>query len=85
MREHVARFLQAFCEHYRDSGAIESVLLGSHRATTAKPSTPRRGNDWTANTHGKYHTHGGYWAGDPHAIASFRRWLRNKYETDEKL
>lgn len=84
MREHVARFLKAFCERYRDSGVIESILLGvtgNYGETIYLAS----GNDWTAGTHGEYHTHAGFWAGDPYAVEDFRRWLREKYETNDKL
>ena len=84
MREHVARFLKAFCEHYRDSGTIESILLGI-TGNYGEAIYVATGNDWTADRHGKYHTHAGFWAGDPYAIQSFRAWLRKKYTTDKKL
>ena len=84
MREHVSRFLQAFCEHYRDSGAIESILLGI-TGNYGEAIYVATGNDWTADRHGRYHTHAGFWAGDPHAVRSFRAWLREKYATDESL
>ena len=84
MREHVARFLKAFCEHYRDTGAIESILLGI-TGNYGEAIYVATGNDWTADRHGKYHTHAGFWAGDPYAVQSFRDWLRKKYTTDENL
>src|SRR4051794_26939796 len=28
MRRHVAEFIKAFCDHYRDTGTIEAMLLG---------------------------------------------------------
>lgn len=84
MREHVASFLKAFCEHYRDTGTIESILLGV-TGNYGEAIYPASGNDWTADRHGKYHTHAGFWAGDPLAVASFRLWLTSKYETSAKL
>ena len=74
----VARFLKAFCDHYRDAGVIESILLGI-AGNYGEAIYPATGNDWTADIHGPYHTHAGYWAGDPFAVASFREWLRRKY------
>ena len=84
MRRHVARFIKAFCDHYRDSGTIESILLGV-TGNYGEAIYPVTGNDWTADVHGQYHTHPGFWAGDPYAVESFHAWIRNKYGTDEKL
>lgn len=78
LREHVARFIQAFCEHYRDTDIIESILLGI-TGNYGEAIYIASGNDWTANTHGEYHTHPGIWAGDPYARADFRRFLAEKY------
>lgn len=84
LREHLARFIQAFCEHYRGSGVVESILLGI-TGNYGEAIYIASGNDWTANTHGEYHTHSGFWAGDPLAMADFRRFLTEKYGTAEKL
>jgi hypothetical protein len=78
MKEHLARFLQAFAEHYRDSGVIDYILLGI-TGNYGEAIYVASGNDWTANTHGEYHTHAGLWAGDPFAVADFRRFLTGKY------
>lgn len=78
LRGHVTRFLQAFCEHYRDSGVIESILLGI-TGNYGEAIYVASGNDWTASTHGEYHTHAGFWAGDPFAVKSFQDWLEDKY------
>lgn len=78
LREHVARFIRAFCEHYRDTGVIESILLGI-TGNYGEAIYIATGNDWTADIYGPYHTHAGYWAGDPYAVKSFQQWLAKKY------
>ncbi|NLV45886.1 MAG: family 14 glycosylhydrolase [Candidatus Hydrogenedentes bacterium] len=84
LRGHVANFIQAFCEHYRDENIIESILLGI-TGNYGEAIYVASGNDWTANTHGEYHTHPGIWAGDPHAQADFRRFLSEKYSDIARL
>jgi hypothetical protein len=78
LKEHLARFLQAFAKHYRDAGVIDYILLGI-TGNYGEAIYIASGNDWTANTHGEYHTHAGIWAGDPFAVADFRRFLQEKY------
>jgi len=79
LRGHVSRFMKEFAAHYEPMGVIESVLLGitGNYGEAIYPATS--GEDWTSRTHGKYHSHPGYWAGDQHAVRSFQRWLKNKY------
>jgi len=84
LRRHVSRFIQAFCEHYRNSGVIESILLGI-TGNYGEAIYPVSGNDWTADIHGNYHSHPGIWAGDPFAIADFRKWLTTRYGNTEAL
>ncbi|HEX8523185.1 MAG TPA: family 14 glycosylhydrolase [Tepidisphaeraceae bacterium] len=84
MRQHVADFIKAFCDHYRDTGTIESILLGV-TGNYGEAIYPATGNDWTSGVHGKYHTHPGYWANDPFAVTSFRDWLTAKYGASPKL
>lgn len=78
LRQHVARFIRAFCDHYRSSGVIEALLLGI-TGNYGEAIYPATGNDWTADVHGPYHTHPGFWAGDPYAVQSFRMYLIRKY------
>jgi hypothetical protein len=86
MRRHVARFIQAFCEHYRDSGVIETILLGVSGNYGEAIFPASGGNtDWTSGAHGDYHSHPGFWAGDPFAVKDFQSWLRKKYATPERL
>ena len=79
LRRRVSRFIKEFAEHYEPTGVIESVLLGitGNYGEAIYPATS--GEDWTSRTHGKYHSHPGYWAGDRYAIMDFQRWLKNKY------
>jgi hypothetical protein len=77
-------FIKAFCDHYRDSGVIESILLGV-TGNYGEAIYPVTGNDWTADVHGKYHTHPGFWAGDKFAVATFRESIKKKYGTDVTL
>ncbi|MDX9975610.1 MAG: beta-galactosidase [FCB group bacterium] len=84
LREHVARFIKAFCEHYGPTGVIESILLGI-TGNYGEAIYPVSGNDWTADVHGNYHSHPDMWAGDPFAVADFRKTLTAKYTTVEAL
>lgn len=84
LRQHVAAFIKAFCEHYRDTNTIESILLGI-TGNYGEAIYPVTGNDWTADVHGKYHTHPGFWAGDKYADASFQTWLARKYGGSDRL
>jgi hypothetical protein len=84
LRGHVARFIRAFCERYRDSGVVESILLGV-TGNYGEAIYPASGNDWTADVHGKYHTHAGFWAGDKYAEHSFQVWLISKYGGSDRL
>jgi hypothetical protein len=85
LRPHVARFLEAFCRHYRDAGVIESVLLGVTGNYGEAIYPVSSGSDWTAEIHGPYHSHPGFWAGDPYAVASFRRAVTKKYASTSRL
>ncbi|HPO17169.1 MAG TPA: beta-galactosidase [Candidatus Hydrogenedentes bacterium] len=84
MKEHVARFIEAFCERYKYIDVIESILLGI-TGNYGEAIYVASGNDWTSNIHGQYHTHEGFWAGDPFAQESFKKWLTEKYTDAAKL
>ncbi len=85
LRGHVSRFIKEFAAHYKPMGVIESVLLGitGNYGEAIYPATS--GEDWTSLTHGKYHSHPGFWAGDPCAVKDFQRWLKDKYENTAAL
>ena len=84
LKRHVARFIKAFCEHYRGQEVIETILLGV-TGNYGEAIYVATGNDWTADVHGPYHTHAGFWAGDPYAVESFRLWLIRKYGNFDRL
>jgi hypothetical protein len=81
----IERFLKAFAERYRDTGVIESVLLGvtGIYGESIYPAGPAGG--WTAGLTGDYHNHGGWWAGDALAQAAFREAMRQQYRQIERL
>lgn len=79
LRPQVERFLRAFAERYRDTGVIESVLLGvtGIYGESIYPAGPEGG--WTARLTGDYHNHFGWWAGDACAVEAFRAAMKDKY------
>lgn len=85
LRPQVERFLCAFAERYREMGVIESVLLGvtGIYGESIYPAGPEGG--WTARLTGDYHNHFGWWAGDPYAVASFRKAMDGKYDRIKRL
>ncbi len=79
LRPHIERFLEAFAARYRDTGVIESVLLGvtGIYGESIYPAGPEGG--WTARLTGDYHNHAGWWMGDPLAAQAFRAELQKRY------
>lgn len=78
LRPHVQRVIENFCKHYAGDRRIESVLLGI-TGNYGESIYPASGLDWTADAHGPYHTHYGWWAGDKDAVASFRKYAAKQY------
>ena len=67
LRFYVRDYLRKFAEHYRPMDVLESVNLGiSGDYGEAIYSV-------LGNWPGEYHSHGGYWCGDPLAMADFRK------------
>ena len=85
LRPQVERFLRAFADRYRDSGVIESVLLGvtGIYGESIYPAGPEGG--WTARLTSDYHNHAGWWAGDPYAVEVFREAMDKKYGRIKRL
>ena len=85
-RLYVDRFIKAFAGQYRDTGVIESLLLGvsgifgeSIYPAGKQGSVTQSG--WTARLTGDYHNHFGWWAGDVYAVAQFRAAMKKQYGT----
>lgn len=85
LRPRIERFVAAFAERYRDSGVLESVLLGvtGIYGESIYPAGPEGG--WTADRVGRYHNHMGWWAADPLAEAAFRKAMTEQYGSMAKL
>lgn len=75
-RRHVERVLGALGAHYDGRGVLEAVRLGPS-GNFGESQYPAGGN-WGLRGQAM-HIHIGWWAGDEHARADFRRWLREKY------
>ncbi len=74
----VEKFLSAFQRHYSPDD-IESVLLGV-TGDYGEAIYPVIGN-WP----GEYHSHTGYWCGEPGAVEAFRRAISHRYGTVAEL
>lgn len=81
-KKHVVRFLRAFGAHYEPMGCLQGVRLGPS-GNYGESQYPAGGN-WGYGGR-KMHIHIGMWAGDPYAHEDFRRFLRNKYSTLDRL
>ncbi len=79
----IDRFLAAFAERYKDSGVIESVLLGIQG--DFGEAIYSVAGDWTQIIPGEYHNHAGFWCNDKYALADFREWAKAKYGDRAKL
>jgi hypothetical protein len=73
LRGYVRHCLGKLAEHYRPMEVLESVNLGIS-GDYGEAIYPVIGN-WP----GAYHSHSGYWCGDPLATADFRRHLQALY------
>lgn len=73
LRDYVRTYLRRFAEHYGPMGVIESVNIGI-TGDYGEAIYSVIGN-WP----GAYHSHNGYWCGDPLAEADFRRHMEKLY------
>ncbi len=81
---YIDRFLQEFAKRYKDTGVIESVLLGI-QGDFGEAIFPVTGGGWTFLVPGEYHDHGGYWCNDPYALVDFQNSMRKKYGRISRL
>jgi len=80
----IDRFLAKFAERYRETGVIESVLLGI-QGDFGEAIYSVSGGGWTFEIPGEYHNHQGFWCGDNYALADFRKYAAEKYQTAERI
>ncbi len=76
LRDYVREYLSQFASHYLPQNVLESVNLGiSGDYGEAIYSV-------IGNWPGEYHSHGGFWCGDPIAVLDFRRAMKELYKGD---
>ena len=80
----IDRFLGEFAKRYKDSGVLESLLLGI-QGDFGEAIYSVWGGGWTFDIPGEYHNHAGFWCGDPYALADFRKFVSEKYKTVETI
>lgn len=80
----IDRFIGEFAKRYRDSGVIESVLLGI-QGDFGEAIYSVWGGGWTFNVPGEYHNHAGFWCDDPLALADFRKFVKDRYRTAARV
>lgn len=84
-RNRLESFLKAFAEHYRKyADDIEYVILPI-TGDYGEAIYPAGAASFVFYPHGEYHTHEGWWMGDPYAILDFQTTMQDKYDTLEKL
>ena len=80
----IDRFLGEFAKRYRDSGVIESVLLGI-QGDYGEAIYSVSGGGWTFDIPGEYHNHAGFWCDDDYALADLRKFVKERYRTVEAV
>lgn len=80
----IDRFIGEFAKRYRDSGVIESVLLGI-QGDFGEAIYSVSGGGWTFIVPGEYHNHAGFWCDDKYALADYRRFLGERYKGPQAL
>lgn len=85
MRFYIDRFMKAFTEHYGKDGSMQNLMLGVTGLFGENAYPHESDKDWTTNATGDYHSHSGWWAGDPYARDSFHRYMKTRYKSIESL
>ncbi len=80
----IDRFIAAFSKRYKDSGVIESVLLGI-QGDYGEAIYSVTGGGWTFNVPGEYHNHEGFWCDDKYALNDFRIFNQKRYKNIDGL
>lgn len=75
----IDRFIEEFSKRYKETGVIESVLLGI-QGDFGEAIYSVWGGGWTFNVPGEYHNHAGYWCDDPYALTSFQEFVQTRYK-----
>jgi hypothetical protein len=73
--QYASRFIAEFGKHYGSRKSLLGIRLGPS-GDYGEAQYPARGPGYNFRQH---HTHQGYWAGDPLAVADFRAAMRRKY------
>jgi hypothetical protein len=76
LRDYVRAYLRQFATHYLPQNVLESINLGI-TGDYGEAIYSVIGN-WP----GEYHSHAGFWCGDPLAALDFRRAMRDLYKGD---
>ena len=74
----IERFIAEFAKRYKDTGVIESVLLGI-QGDFGEAIYSVTGGGWTFKIPGVYHNHQGFWCDDPNALADFSKFIQKRY------
>lgn len=80
----IDRFIGEFAKRYRDTGVIQTVLLGI-QGDFGEAIYSVTGGGWTFNIPGEYHNHQGFWCDDEYALADFRKFVRAKYKSTDAV
>ncbi len=80
----IDRFIDEFSKRYKETGVIESVLLGI-QGDFGEAIYSVWGGGWTFNVPGEYHNHAGYWCDDPYALEAYQKFILKRYKEISKL
>ncbi|MCE5200526.1 MAG: family 14 glycosylhydrolase [Armatimonadota bacterium] len=83
LRKWIDRFLCEFAKRYKDTGVVESLLLGIQGDYGEAIYSATGG--WTEHIPGRYHSHSGFWCDDPYALADFRKFIKARYNNIDQV
>lgn len=86
LRYYIDRFMGEFVKHYSKAGDPDWTLMLGVSGIFGENLYPHESDrDWTTSATGDYHSHSGWWAGDPYARVSFRAYMTHRYKSIEFL